>query len=416
MKLLIGRSLLLLALVIPQAGFPAQAPVYEADLIFGPDALHCHASCLVECANGDLLACWYRGSGERRADDVRIEGARRRTGDGWSAPFLMADVPGFPDCNPCMIIDPRGTLHLFWVTIQANEWHTALLKQRISDDYQRRGPPGWKMEQVVHLKPGPEFAAAVSESVAADLERLDRLPEDTRPRARAYLERRREHGADRYFSRLGWMPRAHPYILDRRRLILPLYSDGFDFSLMAVSDDWGETWKTSRPLIGDGPVQPSLVRKRDGTLCAFMRDNGGPPKRIQYSESRDEGMTWAPVRDLDPPNPGSGLEALGLRDGRWALVYNDTERGRHSLAVSLSDDEGTTWRWTRHLEQDRSPEAPATASYPSIIQAKDGLLHVSYTFELNARDAKKDGSGRPLRNCIKHARFNLAWVMAGDGA
>jgi SAM-dependent methyltransferase len=59
------------------------------------------------------------------------------------------------------------------------------------------------------------------------------------------------------------------------------------------------------------------------------------------------------VRDLDLPNPGSGLEVLGLRSGAWVLIYNDTERGRNSLAVSLSEDEGKNWHWTRHLELDR---------------------------------------------------------------
>ena len=43
------------------------------------------------------------------------------------------------------------------------------------------------------------------------------------------------------------------------------------------------------------------------------------------------------------PNPGTSVDVVTLRSGRWALVYNDLERGRHSLAISLSDDEGRTW-------------------------------------------------------------------------
>ena len=38
--------------------------------------------------NGDLFAVWYNGSGERTADDVKIEGARKRVGDEkWSDRF-----------------------------------------------------------------------------------------------------------------------------------------------------------------------------------------------------------------------------------------------------------------------------------------------------------------------------------------
>ncbi len=66
------------------------------------------------------------------------------------------------------------------------------------------------------------------------------------------------------------------------------------------------------------------------------------------------------------PNPGAGIEAIRLGTGNWALIYNDTARGRHSLAVSLSDDEGATWKWTRHLER-REP-GQGSFHYPSIIQ------------------------------------------------
>jgi len=34
------------------------------------------------------------------------------------------------------------------------------------------------------------------------------------------------------------------------------------------------------------------------------------------------------------------------RNGHWVLAYNDAEEGRHSLAVSLSTDEGKTWSHT----------------------------------------------------------------------
>jgi hypothetical protein len=83
----------------------AAEPLYQAENIFMPQSLHTHGSCIVECANGDLLCCWYKGSGERRADDVGVYGARRRRGDKtWSEPFVMADTPGFPDTSPCSSI------------------------------------------------------------------------------------------------------------------------------------------------------------------------------------------------------------------------------------------------------------------------------------------------------------------------
>jgi predicted neuraminidase len=391
-------------------------PFLRTDLVFPLHHQHNHASCVVECPNGDLLVCWYRGSGERRADDVAILGARRRAGSReWGEPFVMADIPGFPDCNPCMIVDPRQRLWLFWVTIQANEWYTALLRCVVSEDYQQgEGTPVWNREKVVHLKPGEEFTRVTQAAVERDLARLDTLSEEHRETARAYLERRRTLAEDKYFMRLGWMPRAHPVILDDGRMILPLYSDGYDFALMAITDDGGEHWAVSEPLVGKANVQPSIVRKRDGTLATYMRDNGRPPKRLEYSESRDRGMTWSPVRATELFNPGSGAEVIGLHNGHWALIYNDTERGRHSLAVSISDDEGQNWRWTRHLELDLAEEGRGSFGYPSLLQSADDTLHATYTFEPNAREHTQNSAGRVLRKTIKHAHFNIAWVMAGE--
>jgi predicted neuraminidase len=214
------------------------------------------------------------------------------------------------------------------------------------------------------------------------------------------------------------MTRAHPYVLDGTRLIVPLYSDGFSFSLMAISDDWGATWKTSTPLVGLGNIQPSLARKRDGTLVAYMRDNGPAPKRLMMSTSSDRGETWTPVEDTQLPNPGAGAEVLVLKNGHWALIYNDLERGRYRLAVSISEDEGRTWRWTRHLERD--PESTdeqrlGQYHYPSIMQAADGTLHATYSYFAPAVSVVADAEKRLPRKSIKHAHFNEAWVQANSG-
>jgi len=138
------------------------APLHQSRILFSPESWHTHASCLVELPNGDLLACWFHGSGERTADDVKVEGARLRRGaKEWGPRFTLADTPGFPDCNPAMFLDPRGRLWLVWITIQSNRWESSLLKFRRSDDFLGDGPPRWNESGVIHLKPPEEFAAAV---------------------------------------------------------------------------------------------------------------------------------------------------------------------------------------------------------------------------------------------------------------
>jgi predicted neuraminidase len=409
---LLFRSALLALAFCGSAARPAAAekPFLTSELIFPLEHWHNHGSCIVEAPNGDLIVCWFHGSGERTADDVKVEGARLRKGaKTWSPRFTMADTPDYPDTNCCMFIDPSGRLWLMWPTILANTWESALMKYRISSDFAGDGPPRWDVNEVMHVTPGPDFEAAVNrfvEQAAATLDR-DALGAERGQRVDAWLASLRTKAADKLTRRLGWFTRAHPFVLEGRRLIVPLYSDGFSFSLMNISDDWGRTWRTSTPLIGAGNIQPSIVQRKDGSLYTLMRDNGPPPKRLHQSESRDRGETWSPVTDSTLPNPGSGAEIIGLQNGHWALVSNDLERGRHRLTVQISDDEGVSWKWRRALEF--APDESARFHYPSIIQAKDGTLHVTYSYFVE-KNFERDADGKPRSKSIKHAHFNEAWV------
>ena len=60
---------------------------------------------------------------------------------------------------------------------------------------------------------------------------------------------------------------------------------------------------------------------------------------------------------LEPEQITETKEKVRLASQYRVLIHNDTEKGRHRLAVSLSEDEGGTWKWTRHLEDDTGPES-----------------------------------------------------------
>lgn len=412
-------TLVLFAAIHDSAGAASRHPALpflESEILFPLEAWHNHGSCIVEAPNGDLLVCWYRGSGERTADDVAVLGARRpRGGRRWSAPFVLADTPGYPDTNPAMFIDPQQRLWLIWSTILDNNWESALFKYRISSDYQKTGAPRWESGEVLHVTPRTNFQTVVSTALAA----LAAHPpaEMKREEFDAWLRKARARLPDKLSCRLGWMTRAHPFVLEGRRLIVPAYSDGFDFCLMVMTDDWGQSWFTSDPLVSVINSQPSLIRKRDGTLVAYMRDDGPPPQRVPVSESKDRGVTWSPVVDSDRVDTGAGVEVLALRSGRWLLINNDLEEGRHRLALTLSDDEGRSWKWKRYLERDSAADVQAGAGsyhYPSIIQARDGTLHATYSFHQKQSAVQPDAAGKPANETIKHAHFNEAWVMQGD--
>lgn len=384
------------------AGLVRGESIPERTDLFPPETWHNHGSCILELPDGQLLVCWFHGSGERKSDDVRIEGSRRgRRGGPWQPRFPMADTPGYPDTNPCLFLDGEQRLWLMYPTILANLWESALMKVQVSRDYRRSGAPRWERQEVLHVTPGAEFGEAVSK-VLPVLEKEARASgwnSKTQAEVQEYLDAFRLHSTNKLSLRLGWMTRAHPVVVEGGRLLVPLYHDGFSASLFAYSDDSGGTWKTSPPLIGGGNIQPSVVARSNGALVTYMRDNGPPPKRLMMAESADRGATWGPVRDSEIPNPGSGADVIRLKDGRWLFVGNDTEDGRHRLGVWISADEGRTWPWRRALEE----ALPGTDSfgYPSALQTRNGRIHVSYSVRTAAG------------GMIRHAEFEIGWVVGG---
>lgn len=372
---------------------------FQSAFLFPPNRWHNHAPGIVECPNGDLLACWFSGSGEREADDVQILGARKRADHSrWSRPFLMADTPDYPDCNPCLFIDPRQRLWLMWITILNHRWEGSLLKYRRTRAYQRQVAPRWQEGEVLHISPDAQFVKKIESYVQRQREQSASIPPPYRARFEDYLERLLRYAHDELSRRLGWMTRQPPLIRGNR-LWLPLYSDGFDCSLIAISDDGGDSWRLSEPILAPGAIQPTLLKRRDGSLVAYMRDNGPPPNRAWMTVSHDEGFTWSEPVKTAIPNPGSSVAALTLRTGEWIMVCNDTEQGRHQLAILISTDEGQSWQTARYLEQDSSGKG--RYAYPTLIQAQDGTIHVVYSH------ATERGS------TIRWAQFTREWLWEG---
>ena len=110
-----------------------------------------------------------------------------------------------------------------------------------------------------------------------------------------------------------------------------------------------------------------------------MRTHNG---KLATSYSSDNGDTWTNVTLTDIPNNQSGTDAVTLKDGRHALVYNNfetevgTKKGpRTPLCIAISDD-GEHFKPYVTLE-----DSPVDQySYPAVIQGSDGNLHVTYTW------------------------------------
>lgn len=364
----------------------------DGKLIFPLQEQHVHGSSIVELPNGDLLSAWFQGSGERSANDVAIYGSRLKKGaENWSEIFLLADTPNQPDCNPVLFLNKENKLFLVWIVVQANRWETSLLKFRTSTDYEESLLPTWEWQDIIILKPGSEFEKEIENKFKKNTESEFAWAEY----APLYEKMIINASKDAKKRETGWMTRIHPLILENGDILLPLYSDGYNISIVAISEDNGENFVTSLPIVGKGNIQPSFVQKKDGTIVAFMRDSGDEPGRIMIAESKDNGRSWSFAKDSEIINPGASIEVIKLQSGNWALIYNDVEDGRYSLAVALSNNEGKTWKWKKHLEN----QEKGGYAYPSIIQASDGKIHATYSFHPSNK-----------KRSIKHVVFDESWL------
>jgi predicted neuraminidase len=147
---------------------------------------------------------------------------------------------------------------------------------------------------------------------------------------------------------------------------------------MERTPDFAQTWEKT-PTLNDGKklraIQPTILVESNTNppaLRILCRTESG---RIGQSASRDGGKTWEQLSLTDLPNPDAGIDAVTLRDGRRVLIYNPTTSGRSPLSVAVSDD-GKTWKRGPDLET-----APGEYSYPAVIQADDGKVHVTYTWK-----------------------------------
>ena len=170
------------------------------------------------------------------------------------------------------------------------------------------------------------------------------------------------------------------------------------FVHMEMSPDLGRTW-TKTPPLNDGKtiesIQPALLVPRDPKTTPIQILCRTQQGKVAESFSSDGGKTWDPLRMTDLPNPDSGIDALTLADGRRLLIYNPTREGRTPLSVAIAED-GRAWKAGPALEQQ-----PGEYSYPAVIQADDGKVHVTYTWK---------------RERIRHAVLDPAQFKLNDPA
>lgn len=296
----------------------------------------CHASTIVELANGDLLAAWFGGQREG-AKDVAIWLSRKPLGGKWSPPESVIEFPEVPCWNPVLFLDASNRVWLFFkVGPNEESWVGAY---RTSNDggktwseitYLPAGLLGPIRNKPILLSSGDILAGSSKE---AGMRRGDPHPKP-------------------YWSWAAWVE---------------------------LSQDGGNTWTIHGPItypgVNFGVIQPTVWESSPGHIKMLLRSTN-LIGHICESNSDDGGKTWTPARPTALLNPNSGIDAVRMRDGTIALVFNNTRHGRTPLNLAFSSDNGNTWGVPYVLE-----DGPGEYSYPAIIQSRDGRLHITYTWK-----------------------------------
>ena len=328
-----------IGIALPATAAPARSPILRSEFIYTvapyPQA---HASTIVQLRGGGIAAAWFGGSGEGRPD-VSIWFSRRGPA-GWRTPVavatgVMADGQRFATWNPVLFQPPGRDLYLFYkVGPNPRLWWGMVV--RSSDDGRHWTTPvqlpdgvlGPIENKPVTLADGTWLAPSSREEGTADSNR--------------------------------WSVR------------------------MERSTNQGRTWDVGAPIASPThleAIQPSILFHRDGRLQIVARTRQGV---LATSWSNDRGITWSPLAAIDLPNPNAGIDAVTLNDGRQLLVYNHSgpapgqagDGPRWPLNIGLSND-GRHWRNVLTLES--TPVADGYA-YPAVIQTRDGLVHITYTY------------------------------------
>lgn len=191
-----------------------------------------------------------------------------------------------------------------------------------------------------------------------------------------------------------------------------------------VSADGGTTWERSpipvdhARLAGAGPIQPALWWGRTGPV-ALMRSSEGCAYR---STAPDGGRTWTPAVPTALPNNNSGLAAIALPSGRVVCVHNPSGQNwgsRCPLTVSVSDDDGLTWRSAFVLDDGEAPVDPDVprlldpAAQPGIDPSDAGVV-TGGVAEYSYPSAVLDGSDLLISYTWQRRGIVLARVPIGD--
>jgi len=288
----------------------------------------------------------------------------RKGAQRWSEPQLIDQQEGVSFQNPVLFQAPDGAIHLYHTTQEA---HQGEANAHVLESVSRDNGVTWSQPVLIFEKPG-----------AFTRHPLLLLPDST-------------------------------WLLPMTYVTSKGIGEGSEtnYSAMQLSQDSGKTWKECVVTQSFARVQPTVVQLAPGRLLSFFRSRKSD---FIYQSSSTDGCQWTEPTATVLPNNNASVQAFRLQDGHLVIVFDNEHKGpRRPVSIALSEDEGHTWRYVRDIEIGR-PELGGESSkvmgagreeysYPSVLQTRDGVIHVAYTFR---------------RQTIKVVTFREGWIREGE--
>jgi predicted neuraminidase len=362
-----------------------------------------HASFLHYQADGTLICAWFGGSLEGKSDISIYASLLQPGASSWGTPQRLSFDEGHSEQNPVLFNAPDGRLWLF---------HTSQ-------------PSGNQDECRIRM---------------AQLTLDPRNPSQLSAETGRYLDLPR-----------GCFIRAPLMVREDGAWLLPIFrcvqrpgqkwNGSHDTAAVGISMDAGATWQLEELPDSIGCVHMSPVRLTDGRLAAFFRRRQAD--FVYRTESTDDGRSWSAPEATDVPNNNSSIAVVALADGRVAMICNPTNAWQSSdrraslydelgeddhrpdadpaggclpvwgvprapVSVCLSEDGGLTFPSRLVIEDgpgsclsnDSTDGRNKELSYPWLLPAPDGALHLAYTYH---------------RRAIKYVKLAPGWADAADG-
>lgn len=359
-----------------------------------------HAAFLHLLDDGALVCAWFGGTLEGKSDISIFASVLEDAATGWGPPQRLSSDPSHSEQNPVLFTAPDGKLWLF---------HTSQ-------------PAGNQDECRIRIAQVRRDAADPLALSAEDGRYLD-LPR-------------------------GCFVRAPVIVRSDDAWLLPIFrcvqrpgqkwNGSHDTAAVGVSQDDGATWRLEEIDQSTGCVHMSPISIGEQRYAAFFRRRQAD--FVFRTESTDAGRSWSVPQATDVPNNNSSIAVTRLRDGRVAMICNPVNAAlssdrRLSLYDELGEDDGRpdadpaggcapVWGVPRApvslcLSEDGGQsfplrivveDGPGTClsndstdgrnkemSYPWLLEAPDGTLHLAYTYH---------------RRAIKYVRLAPGWDRA----